>query len=276
MAVYDFQPSIAQKSMGAVERQPLISSYPNGLPDRTKRVELLKDPTENVNVPEDVKPVYEPGFYYLDAAILAYFSNIRIPTKDSYRQMDVKIAGGDKTILTWKEDLQRRGGRIRLPVMSINRTAEEFNPEKFSPPYMSIAKRFATTDKTRLEMVYRPTPSLVTYQLSIWGEHKRDVAHAFYDIRTRFNPLAEIYVDDKHMKGSVQLRYGGMSDVSDKEAQAAVRANVRYDVNFTAEAWLPLSTKLMPSILGRVTQFAEIQGETFGFMIGERFHEPTQ
>jgi hypothetical protein len=109
--------------------------------------------------------------------------------------------------------------------------------------------------------------------MTIWAEHKRDAEYALYDIRTRFNPLAEFVADDKQAIGNVILKYDGMVDSSDKEAAAAVRANVRYDINLTAEAWLSLPIRLMPSVLGRVTQLAEFSGEIFGTLFGNSFHD---
>ncbi|MDP1710880.1 MAG: hypothetical protein Q8K86_00280 [Candidatus Nanopelagicaceae bacterium] len=280
MGVYAFESktsvvqSIPHAPFGYVEDSPSVPTRPADYPDLSKRQALVADPINTH--PEDVQEVYQPGYRYLDEGMLRYFSEIRIPTNDSFRKMKVKIAGGDKSILIWQKDFDEgmREGRPILPVMSINRTGEQFNPMKFSPPYMPIEKRFATSDKTRLVLVYRQTPSLVNYQLTIWAEHKRDAEYALYDIRTRFNPLAEFDVEDGQCKGPIILRYDGMTDSSEKEAPANVRANVRYDLSVTAEAWLSLSNKLMPAILGHVTVFQEFTGEIFGSLIGYEWINP--
>lgn len=278
MGIYNFEgqtrvtTELPRGQYGHMEPDPILPTAPPQFPDTTKRVEVVQDPINSAHY-EDIVPVYEPGYHYLDEGMKRYFGEIRIPTRDSYRKMAVKIAGGDKSILIWKNELEEslKDGRPILPVMSINRTGEQFNPMKFSPPYMPIAKKFATADKTRLQLVYRPTPSLVSYQMTIWSEHKRDAEYALYDIRTRFNPLAEFLADDNQTVGNVILRYEGMIDSSDKEAEASAQAKYRYDINLTAEAWLPLPTRLMPSVLGRVTQLAEFSGEIFGTLFGNSF-----
>lgn len=277
MAIHQFEshketvPAIPHQSGGFIETEPLIAPQMPGLPDGRKKIDVVKPAEVDIHV-EDVRPALLPGYHYLDEAMLAYFSKIRIPTKDSYRFMDVKIAGGDKTIFVWQEEFKKTG-RIQLPVMSINRTGEQFNEMKFSPPYIEENRRFSTQDKTRLELFYRPTPSLVSYQLTIWAEHKRDAEYALHDIRTRFNPLAEFKAQDERIQGTIQLRYQGMTDSSDKEAAASVRANVRYDMNVVAEAWLSLSSKLVPAVIGTVTQLQEYGGEVFGTFFGSDFSE---
>jgi len=70
---------------------------------------------------------------------------------------------------------------------------------------------------------------------------------------TRFNPLAEFVMSDGHIQGSVQLRFEGSSDVSEKEVGFDQKAKVRYEFSMTAEAWLPLPEIVVPTILGRVS-----------------------
>ncbi len=82
-----------------------------------------------------------------------------------------------------------------------------------------------------------------------------------YQILTRFNPLAEFRMSDEKLEGNVQLRFGGSQDASDKEAGYDQNANVRYEVTMTAEAWLPLPEKIVPTVLGRVAVLRERVGE---------------
>jgi hypothetical protein len=187
-----------------------------------------------------------PGFRYLDEAMKLYWSDLRIPTRDNYRFMRTRIAGGDRTLQIWRDDLKH--GRVQLPVMSINRSTHEYNAEKYSPAYHPMMTRFVDSSMTRVRKIYRPVPYLVSYTLSIWAEHKRDVEYALFQIIPRFNPLAELVANDGRMTGTVQLRYGGASDTSDKEASAEQLAKVKYDINVVAEAWLPLPEQVVPTI----------------------------
>lgn len=216
-------------------------------------------------------PIYleeflQPGFRALDDAMKQYWSGIRVPTKDSYRYMRVKVAGGDKSLLLWADDLKE--GRVRLPLAVLDRTGHEFNPEKYSPAYHSMTARYLSTRGDRVAKVYRPVPFLVEYTLTIWAEHKRDAEYILYQVLTRFNPLAEFRMSDGKLEGNVQLRFGGSSDTSDKETGYDQHANVRYEVTTTAEAWLPLPEKIVPTVLGRVTVLREKLGEILVAAVG--------
>ena len=208
--------------------------------------------------PYNLEEFLQPGFWSLDSAMKQYWSGIRVPTKDSYRFMRVRIAGGDKSLLIWKDDLKE--GRVRLPLAAIDRGSHEFNPEKFSPTYHAMTARYLSTRGDRVAKVYRPVPFLVDYKMIVWTERKRDAEHILYQILTRFNPLAEFKMFDGKIQGGVQLRYGGSTDASDKEAGYNQYANVRYEISMTAEAWLPLPEKIVPTVLGRVSSLKEMLG----------------
>jgi len=173
-----------------------------------------------------------PGFRALDDALKNYWSGIRVPTKDSFRLMRVKIAGGDKSLLIWADDLKE--GRVRLPVAAISRNGHNYNQEKYSPPYHPIAMRYLSTRRDLVAKIFRPVPYLVDYTMTIWGERKRDADHMLHQVLTRFNPLAEFRMSDGKIVGSVQLRFGGSTDTSDKEAGHDQKAEVRYEVTMTA------------------------------------------
>lgn len=226
--------------------------------------------------PDYVEEFVTPGFRYLDEAMKNYWSGIRVPTKDAYRFMRTKIAGGDKSVLIWNDGLQ--GGRVRLPVASINRLSYDFNPDKFSPPYLAMTKRYTSNRMDRVALVYRPVPYLVEYEMIIWSEFKRDIDTILYQITTRFNPLAEFTMYDQHLVGNVQLRFGGASDSSDKETGHDQKANVRYELRMTAEAWLPLPERIVPTILGHSTVLREKIGDIFLASLGNynKFYEPIQ
>lgn len=199
-----------------------------------------------------------PGFRSLDEAMKQYWTGIRVPTKDAFRFMRVKIAGGDKSLLIWGDDLKE--GRIRLPVAALNRRSHQFNPDKFSPRYHSMTSRFVSSRGDRIARVYRPVPYLVDYDMSIWAEHKRDAEYILYQVLTRFHPLAEFRMSDGKLEGNIQLRFGGSNDASDKETGYDQHATVRLEVSMTAEAWLPLPEEVLPTVLGHVTSLRETIG----------------
>jgi hypothetical protein len=206
--------------------------------------------------PVDIQDFLIPGFRSLDEAMKMYWSGMRIPTKDAYRFLRVKVAGGDKTFMIWHDELQN--GRARLPVVSISRGKESFNKDKFSPAYLPMASRFLSRRGNRAALVYRPVPFLVEYTLLVWGEHKRDVEYAKYQILTRFNPLAEFRMYDGHLQGIVTLRGGDSNDQSDKEATFDQKPLIKHEYSITAEAWLPLPERLVPTVLGFNAQLKDI------------------
>lgn len=268
MPIYDF--TFAPKSnrplgIGAVpERAPLISPTLPNQPSEERHGDLLATDL-NINRPEIIKEALERGFHSMDGGMKHYFEQIQVPTKDSFRPLEVRIAGGDKTFLIWTQDL--RSGRIKLPVLSINRTAWRRNEQKFSPPYIPMTRKMACTDGSRMVLTYRPWPCLIDYTLSFWTERKRDMEYIMQQILIRFNPLAEFKVQDEGgLVGNVQMRLGECTDNSDIDIGAEDLAKVRYDVNVTIEGWLPLPEKVLPTVLGKVRTLHEQDGkflETF-------------
>lgn len=259
MGVYDFS-FLPQSNVNlAPERAPIITPVLPTQPDLVEKDELTNSDL-NLNQPEDVRSVLVRGFYAMDKGLKKYFEDIQVPTTDSIRPMEVRLAGGDKTILLWKQDLT--SGRIKLPIMSINRTGWRFNPEKFSPPHHPMTRRFANNEGSRIILTYRPWPALIDYQLSIWTERKRDMEYIMHQILTRFNPLGEFIVDDESgLRGSVQIRFGDSTNNSDIDIGAEELAKVRYDITITLEGWLPLPEKVLPTVLGKVATLHEITGE---------------
>ena len=94
-------------------------------------------------------------------------------------------------------------------------------------------------------------------KLTILASYKRDAEYVFSQILTRFNPLAELRVSDKHNIGNVQMKIDNSADSSDKEASAEQWAKIKYEVSYTAEAWLSIATKSVPTILGSVVTIKE-------------------
>jgi len=222
---------------------------------------------QNINKSEEVHEILPPGYRTMDRGLKNYFSGIKVPTKDDYRIMGVRVSGGDKPYLVWAPDLKR--GRVTLPLMAIRRENDEHNPQKYSPAHTHyMAKRFLDTEGTKIALTYRPVPALINYSLSVWAEHKRDLEYIHYQIRTRFNPAAEFLVEDEYIRGSVFLRYNGMNSSIDDEMPADQRSNKRYDYSITMEGWLPLPEKVVPSILGRVVTLKEqVSGSAAGLTL---------
>jgi hypothetical protein len=242
---------------GFLERDPSIAPRIQTT-QHDKRTDLFYE-NININTPEDVIEILTPGFHTMDRGMKNYFSGIRIPTKNGTRMMGVRVAGGDKSFLVWSQDLKR--GRTRLPVLSISRDSATQHLQKFSPPYLYAGKRFAGELGDRVVLNYRTVPYLLEYSLSIWAEHKSDAEYASYQILTRFNSTAEFLIEDQFIKGTVFLKLNSHTDSSDKEIDPETLEKVRYDISITAEGWLPLPEKVVPTILGRVTNFKEDTGE---------------
>lgn len=218
--------------------------------------------------PDYVEEYLGRGFWHLDKAMKAYWSGIRVPVKDSYRFMRVKVAGGDRGLLVWHDDL--REGRVRFPVASLDRTKAEFNKEKYSPAYLPMTRRYLSRRGDLVALVYRPIPYNVSYTLSVWAQSKRDLDYITHQVMTRFNPLAEFVMRDDHIYGTVQLHLEGASDVSDKEVAAEDLQKLRYEFTIMAESWLPLPEKIVPTILGTVTTISEaVTGSILAASIGD-------
>ena len=200
----------------------------------------------------------------MDRGVKEFFQNIDVPTKDGSRKLQVRVAGGDKTILFWKQ-LMENDNRIRLPVMSVNRTGERLNPARQTPasaaPY--YYRHFADNDKSRAVVSPREQGFLIDYTLSVWAERKRDAENILYQIVTRFNPIAEWTVQDEFMCGNMIATYGGTTDNSDTDVGANELAKIRYDYTIQVEGWLPLSARIVPTVLGKVTELAELDTREF-------------
>ena len=271
MPVYDFNSDFSVKgstSAGGPKQVPAALSQIPGI-RQLSDVEGGRDPFDGSGLesyPYHLEEFLTPAFRSLDEAMKQYWSGIRVPTKDSYRFMRVKVAGGEKSVLIWADDLKE--GRARMPVASLNRNSHAFNPDKFSPAYHPMALRMLNNRGDRVAKVFRPVPFLVDYDLSIWTEHRRDAEYILYQVLTRFNPLAEFRMFDGKLEGNVQIRFNGSNDSSDKEVGFDQYANVRYEVTMTAEAWLPLPEKILPTVLGNTRAIKDRAGTILGVSRG--------
>jgi len=262
--IYDFTSRPKKVKDGIIpERSPAISQEPYAA-DPVERAS--KDLFELVNrQPNDVQSLLVPGFKALDEGIVQWLNDIVVPSATGVKRMTTRVAGGDKTILFWKQNFKT--GRIKLPVCSVNRTSWRFFEQKFNPAYLPATRGFTDRHGTHMRLTYRPWPAMVDYQLSIWTEWKPDMEYIQYQIVTRFDPLAEIDIEDEHLRGRVQIKLNNVTDSSDKEVDAESRAEVRYDIDISCEAWLPHPAKIIPTVLGHVGTLHEFDG-TFLDIVG--------
>jgi hypothetical protein len=148
--------------------------------------------------------------------------------------------------------------------MSVQRTGWRFNPERFTPPMHSyFYRKFADNDGTRMVLSPREYPLLIDYTLAVWAERKRDIEYINYQVVSRFAPLAEWTVEDEFMSGKIIATFEGGNDNSDIDVDANQLAKVRYDLNITIEGWMPLPSRIVPTVLGKVTDLAEIDTREF-------------
>lgn len=234
---------------GVTEANPAIDLYPPALTQTADAggrtpVEWEKGRVEATDVGEALYP----GFRYLDEAMKLYWSDIRIPTRDSVRFIRARISGGNKALQAWRDDLQH--GRLQLPVIAISRGSHQYNPEKFSPPHHPMSKIHTNKERGRVRKVFRPAPYLVEYTINLWAETKRDAEYALHQMLSRFNPLVEFRANDGHVVGTIQLRFGGSNDASEKDAPAEQLAKIKYELTVTAEAWVSLPDQIVPTVLG--------------------------
>jgi hypothetical protein len=212
----------------------------------------------DTNYVEEIREQYQPGFHFIDRALKNYFSGIRIPINrgaESYRMMNVKISGGESSTLLNDKDL--RGAKLSLPIMAITRTGENHDAQRFSPAYLPVHKKYHNNGR-RAELIYRPVPYLLDYSLEIWTEFKSDSEYALYSILSRFNPLASFFLTDSNkMTMELVMKLISSSDISDIEADQDKHAKVKKSINIQVEGWLPVSTKVIPTILSNPISIRE-------------------
>lgn len=270
MAIYEFT-YVPRKHVlaeqGVVEERVPISidaDTPRGYADQDAeaKTRILAD-QDNTDFTEDVKFTLMPALTKQDAALAHYFSDIEIPGRNRVKKLKVRVSGGEKSILFW-QDLKNKSGRIELPVMSINRASFEFNPQKFSQSYVPVNMTYTNVEGSRAKLTYRPYPALINYELSLWAERKDHAEYALYQIILRFHGgLAEFKTDFGTIVGSTILSFNGWNDASDVDQSPEELAKVRYDLSITAESWIPLPEKLVPTILGRVQTVEDVDGTPY-------------
>lgn len=250
MPIYEFKSELATPA-------PLVlpAATQSGDP-LVKPTLLLPDDPYQASNSDAVRGFEFRAFNALDEAMKVYWSDLRVSHKDGYRFMRVKMAGVDKSVDIWRDDL--KNGRVQLPVAAIDRTGNEHNKDKYSPSLVPMAVRYTSPARVKAILTYRPSPWLVDYTLLVWAASKRDLQYIHYQIETRFNSsLAEFHMSDGQIQGNVQLRWGGSTDATDKEVSAEDDTYYRWEFKMTAEAWLPLPEIEKPTMLGDVTVVKE-------------------
>jgi hypothetical protein len=226
----------------------------------------LLDDNIDVNYVEEIRELNIPGFHFIDRAIKNYFSGIRIPVNqgtEKYKMLGVKISGGEASTLIMA-DKDIRGGRLALPLMSITRTGESHDAKRYSPAYLPTNRKYHN-DGRRVELIYRPVPYLLDYSLEIWTEYKSDAEYALYSINSRFNPLASFFLNDTTgFSYELVMKFMSSSDNTELEVDHATHAKVKKLVNIQVEGWLPLPTKIVPTILSNPISVKEGVGAISG------------
>lgn len=261
---FDFKPKNNNAGVQP-ELNPVVPVNPAGQPNLNRADTESFDHETNIAT-EDVRD-FVALTDTMDLGVKQFLSDLVVPSKDGARSTNVpvRISGGDKSILIWKQDLE--SGRIKLPVLSVNRTGWKFNPAMSTPAEAGhyFYRRFADRDGTRIVQTPREYPILIDYALSIWGERKRDVEYIAWQIIPRFNPLARWFVEDEYMCGHVLATFEGATDNSDIDVDSNQWAKVRYDINISVEGWVPLPGRITPTVLGRVTSLEDFDTrESYG------------
>lgn len=254
---FDFTPKNLNSGVRP-ESNPVVPAQVANQPAVDRVDAQASDPINTAT--EDVYNVFPNGLKTMDRGIKEFFQDIDVPTKDGTRKLDVRIAGGDKTILFWKQLMDADSeNRIKLPVMSVNRTGWQWNTDRQTPASIGhyFYRRFADQDGTRAILSPRELSPLITYTLSVWAERKRDIEYISYQIMSRFNPLAEWTVEDEFMVGNVIGKLESSNDNSDIDVDPNQLAKVRYDFNIEIEGWIPLPGRVVPTVLGKVTTLRE-------------------
>lgn len=221
---------------------------------KNMRIENMGSSTAHysAHVREDV-PV---AFYGLDRSLKHYFSDIPVPTKDYVRFMRVRMAGADLATLLQTQGQQE--GKTILPVAALESGKNyEINPLKYSLPYYPMTTRFLNNSRDRVAQVYRPVPVLVDYALTVVAQSKRDIGIIQTHLMRRFNPYAELMVDDGRISGAVQLYYKGANVTTALQVPFDQDQIQTWELMFQADAWIPLPEVVTPTVRGTVAVVQE-------------------
>ena len=188
------------------------------------------------------------AFYDLEATLLRYFSDIAIPGPDYIRFLSVKISGQKRSVAVWADDLIE--GRTRLPVAAIARGAVTDHKEKFAPAYHHQYEQYVNQQRSLIKILYNPKNVLIDYTMTIVTENKADMSYILAQLMIRFNPMAEIFVDDGTYRGSCQLSLESTTDITETEVGYDQEQIVKTEVSFKATSWIKIPTIVVPAVAG--------------------------
>ncbi len=204
------------------------------------------------------------AFYGLERSLKHYFSDIPVPAKDHVRFMRVRISGGKRSVLLHTQG--QKEGKSILPIAALSGGKEfEFNQEKYSLPYYPMAIRNLNNCRTKVAKIFRPTPILVNYTLTIVAESKRDMGIIQTHLLRRFNPYAELMVDDGRISGAVQLYFKGANTTTELEVPFDQDGINTWELSFQADTWIPLPEMVVPTVRGVVSVWRESCGNNIDF-----------
>jgi len=256
VGIYQFDGDLRQspnpESLGPhVRKIPAIQQLDD---IQDKRVELMGEFTGQYSayVREDV-PV---AFHALERSLKHYFGDLPVPAKDHVRFMRVRIAGSNRAVLMHTQAQQE--GQTILPIAALSGGKDyEFNPEKYSLPFFPMAVRYLNNSRNKVAKVFRPVPVLVNYTLTVVTESKRDMGTIQTHLMRRFNPYAELMVDDGRISGAVQLHYKGANTTTELEVPFDQDQVNTWELNFQAETWIPLPELVTPTVRGTIAVWKE-------------------
>ena len=248
MAIYKFEkPSPSYKSRDS-HKQSKDVKFPSIPQLPTKDIEG----SQNIDATKHINQIPQYGFYHIDLAVKNFFDGIKIPTKDGHKTIEIIVIGGQKDYLYFKQDYMKSRDRVKLPILSINRTSWNFNPNKYSIPYLHAFQKFTDRDKFIAKKYYRNWPFIINYSAAIWSSTKEDAELLMAEILPRFDPLASIQIQTDEIGGTIQSKLVSCNDSTDIELSPDDLVKVRYDMSFECQGWLALKSIEMPVIRGIV------------------------
>lgn len=206
----------------------------------------------NYRLREDI-PV---AFHALERTLKNYFSNIIVPTNDYVRFLRVRISGASKSVLLHTQD--QKEGKTIFPIASLSGgTDYELDTTRYSPSYLPMTLRYLNNNRSLVSKVFRPVPVKISYKLSVYTEHKRDMGYIKTQLIRRFHPHAEIWVNDGRLQGPVKLFKDGLFDITELEVPFDQDEMKASELSFKAESWIPLPELEVPTVRGTATVFRE-------------------
>lgn len=260
MPIYDFNQSVTQVNNGLASQSP--AEYPIGMSQSSD----LNTPVINSIAgqrpgftdiltgkllwenPSDEHDFTEPALRPLEEALKMYFSGIRVPYKDGYRLLRVKIASPQRSLAIWRDDLIN--GRAVIPVGSISRAGLEYDKTRYAPPYHPMMYRYHNRSGSSVSLVYKPTPVIVSYNLSVMCETKTDDGHIMTTIMRRFQSgVAEFVVRSDHLQWVARANFGGGDNQTEQKIDDGAKSFIVTVYKMAIEAYLPLPERTVPTAL---------------------------